>query len=100
MTALESKAGGWGVEGTMGTWQPVWGLGGGAKDYASHGKEQWMADEGIWILSQLVPSLIVILASFSSTGMVSLTINGKGPVGSSLAFPDINPRLSALLEVT
>lgn len=31
MTALESKAGGWGVEGNMGTWQPVWGLGGGGK---------------------------------------------------------------------
>lgn len=37
-----------------------------------------MRDEGSWILSQLVPNLIVILASFSSTGMGSLTVKEKG----------------------
>lgn len=70
MTATESKA--WRL-GVGGTWAhgSLSGALGAAKGYAPLGKEQKMADEGIWILSQLVPSLTVILASFSSTGMVS-----------------------------
>lgn len=60
---------------------------GGVKGFAPHGREQWMRDEGIWNLSQLVPNLIVILASFSSTGMGSLTVEGKGPARELPGFP-------------
>lgn len=57
-----------------------------------------MGDEGSWILSQLVPNLIVILASFSSTGMGSLTVKGKESIqgASCLSQPSVPDFLACM----